>query len=50
MGRKDKMSARQDDLSDAALCSLVTAKAGLPIEVVRSARQCPNYYGLVLVD
>jgi predicted metal-binding protein len=25
-------------------------KAGLPIEVVRSTRQCPNYYGLVLVD
>lgn len=25
-------------------------KAGFPIEVVRSTRQCPNYYGLVLVD
>jgi len=25
-------------------------KAGFPIEVVRPARQCPNYYGLVLVD
>jgi predicted metal-binding protein len=25
-------------------------KAGFPIEVVRKARQCPNYYGLVLVD
>jgi predicted metal-binding protein len=25
-------------------------KAGLPIEVVRTARQCPDYYGLVLVD
>lgn len=25
-------------------------KAGLPIEVVRTMRQCPNYYGLVLVD
>jgi predicted metal-binding protein len=25
-------------------------KAGLPIEVVRKTRQCPNYYGLVLVD
>jgi predicted metal-binding protein len=25
-------------------------KAGFPIEVVRTARQCPNYYGLVLVD
>jgi predicted metal-binding protein len=25
-------------------------KAGLPIEVVRTTRQCPNYYGLVLVD
>ncbi len=25
-------------------------RAGLPIEVVRNARQCPNYYGLILVD
>jgi predicted metal-binding protein len=25
-------------------------KAGLPIEVVRTRKQCPNYYGLVLVD
>jgi len=25
-------------------------KAGLPIEVVRNTRQCPNYYGLILVD
>ena len=25
-------------------------KAGLPIEVVRTHRQCPNYYGLILVD
>jgi len=25
-------------------------KAGFPIEVVRTRRQCPNYYGLVLVD
>jgi predicted metal-binding protein len=25
-------------------------KAGLPIEVVRTTRQCPNYYGLILVD
>ncbi len=25
-------------------------KAGFPIEVVKSTRQCPNYYGLVLVD
>jgi predicted metal-binding protein len=25
-------------------------KAGLPIEVVQTRRQCPNYYGLVLVD
>lgn len=25
-------------------------KAGFPIEVVRSTRQCPNYYGLILVD
>jgi predicted metal-binding protein len=25
-------------------------KAGFPIEVVRNIRQCPNYYGLVLVD
>jgi predicted metal-binding protein len=24
--------------------------AGFPIEVVRNTRQCPNYYGLVLVD
>ena len=25
-------------------------KAGLPIEGVRTTRQCPNYYGLILVD
>ncbi|UCG46555.1 MAG: DUF2284 domain-containing protein [Phycisphaerales bacterium] len=25
-------------------------KAGFPIEVVRTERQCPNYYGLILVD
>jgi predicted metal-binding protein len=25
-------------------------KMGLPIEVVRTTRQCPNYYGLILVD
>lgn len=25
-------------------------KAGLPIEVVKNRRQCPNYYGLLLVD
>jgi predicted metal-binding protein len=25
-------------------------KAGLPIEVVRTERQCPDYYGLLLVD
>lgn len=25
-------------------------KKGLPIEVVRTTRQCPNYYGLILVD
>ncbi|MHC4204058.1 MAG: DUF2284 domain-containing protein [Planctomycetota bacterium] len=25
-------------------------KAGLPIEVVRTKRQCPNFYGLILVD
>lgn len=25
-------------------------KTGFPIEVVRTRRQCPNYYGLVLVD
>ena len=25
-------------------------KAGLPIKVVRTRRQCPNYYGLILVD
>ena len=25
-------------------------KAGFPIEVVRTQRQCPNYYGLILVD
>ncbi len=25
-------------------------KAGFPIEVVRTRRQCPNYYGLVLID
>lgn len=25
-------------------------KLGLPIEVVRTTRQCPNFYGLILVD
>jgi hypothetical protein len=25
-------------------------KTGFPIDVVRAARQCPNYYGLILVD
>jgi predicted metal-binding protein len=25
-------------------------KTGFPIEVVRTRRQCPNYYGLILVD
>jgi predicted metal-binding protein len=25
-------------------------KFGFPIEVVRTTRQCPNYYGLLLVD
>lgn len=25
-------------------------KAGFPIEVVRTRRQCPNFYGLILVD
>ena len=25
-------------------------KAGFPIEVVRTRGQCPNYYGLILVD
>ncbi len=25
-------------------------RAGFPIEVVRNKKQCPNYYGLVLVD
>ena len=25
-------------------------KVGFPIEVVRTTRQCPNYYGLILVD
>ena len=25
-------------------------KMGFPIEVVRTTRQCPNYYGLLLVD
>ena len=25
-------------------------KLGLPIEVMRTKRQCPNYYGLILVD
>lgn len=25
-------------------------KAGFPIEVLRTTRQCPNYYGLILVD
>ena len=25
-------------------------RAGLPIEVVKTRRQCPNYYGLILVD
>ena len=25
-------------------------KAGFPLDVVRTQRQCPNYYGLILVD
>jgi predicted metal-binding protein len=25
-------------------------KAGFPIEVVRTKSQCPNFYGLILVD
>ena len=25
-------------------------KAGFPIEVVRTKRQCPNFYGLILID
>jgi predicted metal-binding protein len=25
-------------------------RAGLPLRVVRTTRQCPNYYGLILVD
>jgi predicted metal-binding protein len=25
-------------------------KFGFPIEVMRTTRQCPNYYGLILVD
>ncbi|MCL5279498.1 MAG: DUF2284 domain-containing protein [Planctomycetes bacterium] len=25
-------------------------KTGLPLEVVRTKRQCPNNYGLILVD
>ena len=25
-------------------------KAGLPIEVVRTKSQCPNFYGLILID
>ena len=25
-------------------------KAGLPIEVVKTTRQCPNFYGLILID
>jgi predicted metal-binding protein len=25
-------------------------KAGFPIEVIKNRRQCPNYYGLILVD
>lgn len=25
-------------------------KAGFPIEVIRTTRQCPNYFGLILVD
>jgi predicted metal-binding protein len=25
-------------------------KAGFPAEVLRTTRQCPNYYGLILVD
>jgi len=25
-------------------------KAGFPIEILRTTRQCPNYYGLILVD
>ena len=50
MGREGKTSAGHGDLSDAALCSLAAAKAGFSIEVVRNTRQCPNYFGLVLVD
>ena len=25
-------------------------KVGFPVEVIRTTRQCPNYYGLILVD
>jgi predicted metal-binding protein len=25
-------------------------KVGFPLEVVAHRRQCPNYYGLILVD
>jgi len=25
-------------------------QAGFPIEVIRTRRQCPNYYGMILVD
>jgi predicted metal-binding protein len=25
-------------------------KAGFPIDVLRTKRQCPNYYGLILID
>jgi len=25
-------------------------KAGFPLKVVRTTRQCPNYYALILVD
>lgn len=50
MARRGRTSAGQGDLSDAALCSLAAGKAGFPIEVVRRTRQCPDYYGLVLID
>jgi predicted metal-binding protein len=29
---------------------ITARKAGFPIEVIRTTRQCPNYYGLMLVD
>jgi hypothetical protein len=25
-------------------------KLGFPIDVIRTTRQCPNYYGLILVE